>query len=528
MADNSQLGIYWGETGIFFIDSISLSPSKIFDISFTSDIDGSLEGGAMGPSGMEIVSLIQNTLHHQNFHPNTANLSLSTKDIIFRSFLIPWMHASEIKGVVEFEARKYIPFDLEELTYNYHPITVTENETKQLHIIFVAIKKQLLDNYSKILEQAGITIEYIEPSILSLIRALHSKEVLPTDETVALIEHNDTTAKISVIDKLIPHFVREFNTEPVKIDKNELTEERLFLNFSNELRVSLEYINRQTTELEIKSIFFISNTDQKNLVQFLEENLNLPVTQVNGSSILGSQKFSEIRYINSYGCSLINSIELPCSFNFSSTKPKVVQKSAPKNTSKNLNIKSILKSAAISIAIIMLGFLSTFPFVGKSTNQLNTLKSKLDIDVDSTDDYLKSILYRYESELKYIKSLDFNTEIAYFLVHLVKTLPDGIWIDQLDIEYPDHQLFIDKTKKTKQKRSSTSSKTDLITEPSINVKGYAFSPNDKEQFRMVNRYFRNLKSNPMLNSSFKNIQLETTEISNLVGHEVTFFEIFLN
>ena len=175
MADKKKLGMYWGSDALFFVETQETAPTKIFQILFEEAVKETLRDSPSSISGMKLGSDIQKILRKQGLLDSSVNLSLPAKDIIFRSFVIPWMDEHEIKSVVEFEASKYIPFSLERLSFSFHPISFTENNAKRLRIIFVAIKSDTLLSYIRTLEGASLDINSIEPAPSSLIRALSLK-----------------------------------------------------------------------------------------------------------------------------------------------------------------------------------------------------------------------------------------------------------------------------------------------------------------------------------------------------------------
>ncbi len=198
--------MFWGKYNLSVVTVASGKPGTIFNVPLPREVAGgsSIEAGPFSPTGMEMVSIIQNTLRQNKLNSGAAYLSLPTRDIIFRSFIIPWMQPNEVRGVVDFEASKYVPFALDDLSYSFYPMTVTEGNLRRIRIIFVAIKKAVLESYKKILEQAALRVHIAEPATVSLIRVMTAKKLLPKEETVALIEMGDEMGNIIVVDHQMP------------------------------------------------------------------------------------------------------------------------------------------------------------------------------------------------------------------------------------------------------------------------------------------------------------------------------------
>ncbi|MCK4883075.1 MAG: hypothetical protein KAS92_08625, partial [Candidatus Omnitrophica bacterium] len=91
MADEKKLGVYWGSNALFFSETQKASPTKIFQIPFGEAVIETLKDGPASIGGMELGSEIQRVLREQDLLDSSVNLSLPAKDIIFRSFVIPWM-----------------------------------------------------------------------------------------------------------------------------------------------------------------------------------------------------------------------------------------------------------------------------------------------------------------------------------------------------------------------------------------------------------------------------------------------------
>ncbi len=122
MAEEKQLGIFWDDDALYFTATLGTDLEKTFRIPIEEESGGTIKDGPLSPGGMALISAIQSTLQKEKIPSSVVNLSLPAKEIIFRSFVIPWMQQHELTSVVEFEASKYIPFSLDELSFSFHPI----------------------------------------------------------------------------------------------------------------------------------------------------------------------------------------------------------------------------------------------------------------------------------------------------------------------------------------------------------------------------------------------------------------------
>ena len=137
MVIQRKLGIYWGTAGISFVE---LNKDALLASAFVSFADLQRSDPVVGikhlSEDVRLLDLIQKALRAGSFSTGNAFFSLPSNDIIVRWFVIPWMKPEEIQGVVAFEAKKYIPFPLEELVFNYYPSTITKDGSRQIGIAF--------------------------------------------------------------------------------------------------------------------------------------------------------------------------------------------------------------------------------------------------------------------------------------------------------------------------------------------------------------------------------------------------------
>jgi len=97
------------------------------------------------------------------------------------------------------------------------------------------------------------------------------------------------------------------------------------------------------------------------------------------------------------------------------------------------------------------------------------------------------------------------------------------WLKTLDIEYADAVILLNSKTQNKKNKSNKSNKENVSLKMTID--GYAYSINKIQQFRLVNKFSRTLKSNIEFSKIFQNIDLETTTAQKLNDHNVTYFKI---
>ena len=525
MAEPKQLGMFWGNQALYFVETEGAIAKKAFHIPLEKKDNANLKSDAADHQTSKLALTIKNTLNKYKVSGCPVNLSLPTRDIIFRTFMIPLMQQHEIKSVVEFEISKYIPFSLEELSFAFHPITIEQEGRKFIRIIFVAIKNDALEAYTSILESVSLSATVVEPAALSLIRALNAKAHIPKDETIALIEKEDV-GRITIADNGTPQFVREFHLSAMSYEHTTQDLDNDLKKLGKEVRISLDYFNRQNEQLQVKRIFLLALSQQQELTKHLEEFLNIPVAAINSQEIIEETPKMGLGILNAYGASILASKGEAISFNLVKKKPrKTLPTEAP--VKRPINIKSIIATTLVCVPVIAASFLLPSFTVQKYNQNISDLQKKLGLYQDADITTIQQLDENLQAKLDYFTATRTKSNITVFLALIPELLPEGTWIDALNIKYDDSKFMSSaKTSAAGAAQAAPGSASeDVRPTLTLTIDGYAFSLDKNLQFRLVKTLLGALKKNNDFAQFFESIDLQTTQIEKINEHDVTFFKI---
>lgn len=514
MASTKQLGLYWGNTALYCTEIISLKPAKVLSIPLDQSKSAPTDDSTFISANMLLVSNIEEQLKKHKISTTTVNLSLPTKDIIFRTFTIPWMTSNELKGVVTFEISKYIPFSLEELWYSYHPITITENISKKIKIIFVAVRKDTLENYTNVLESAGLQLNVIEPCSQSLLRILVANKAIENNKTIAVIEKGEQAGKITIFDQGVPQFVREFHLK-IPSKNNPADQQQSSVNLINEIRISIDYFTRQENIRAISEIKILMNHPSAELAEELGNSLNIPTSILDLQNIVQKSEIDNIAYLNAFGVGIHNSVTLSSNFDFSrraATKTKTGISAEPSTMSA---FSSLISTVLICGGLLTLTFFITNQIIEKPKKNVQRLEAELgnhkDMLIEKIEESTKNTL----TSTSYLKSIRTRSNAAFYLTILPNLLPEGVWLKSIDLNYPDAALV---------GQNDINSAGANLT-PNISISGYAYTDNVREQFKLVNQLLKNVRENTKFSSLFSQINLETVRADRIGDLTLTFYQI---
>jgi type IV pilus assembly protein PilM len=143
----STLSIYFGPKAISLVESEGKKIINNILVPQTTVISSSFEEKV--PDEIKIATLLKDELRKKNIETKQANIILPGKDLIIRTFHMPVLPPSELFNAVRFEAKKYIPFKIEELVCDFQ--FRLDKSNRKNFVLFVGIKKEILDKYMSIL-----------------------------------------------------------------------------------------------------------------------------------------------------------------------------------------------------------------------------------------------------------------------------------------------------------------------------------------------------------------------------------------
>ncbi len=163
----------------------------------------------------QYASIILDLLKEANITATRGGLSIPLKLSLINVIDIPKVEEKDQKNVIELEARKYIPVSISEVALDYSVIPQVEDDSlefvennedeekakeqelrRRQKVLLVAIHNQVLTNYSNIVQNSKLNIEFFEVEAFATARGSLSGE----REPVMIVDFGASSLKIYIID----------------------------------------------------------------------------------------------------------------------------------------------------------------------------------------------------------------------------------------------------------------------------------------------------------------------------------------
>ncbi len=240
----------------------SLASDDVFEIFKSQDV--------------ELMAFLQKAVRDSKLETTNVVVSLPPKDLIIRFFEMPNLPRSEVLAGINFEMKKYIPFKVEELSYDfqYRPVP----KASIIEVILCGIRQAPLDRYVELFKQLNLKVVAFEPGLFSLFRLLVFRGKISNQKSYIVLEFNREEANILIVDKGFSYFTRDIKlVAPGAGSKPAEELEAVQFRLINEVRVSLDYYRRQFLKKDVDEMLVVSDKAYESCVEPFSKELGLKV-----------------------------------------------------------------------------------------------------------------------------------------------------------------------------------------------------------------------------------------------------------
>jgi Tfp pilus assembly PilM family ATPase len=370
-------------------------------------------------------------------------VSVASPDVLLRSFTLPPLPKAEWSAAVQFEARKHIPFRPEDLVWDFH--ATEQRTTKQLDVIFVAIRSETFGKILGWLRAAQIEPTVIEPQSVSLARWMVYSEKTFAGQYWCLVDVEPHGAHIVIAKDQVPYFTRDVRFDSsAELPAGGAPDARADVLMS-ELRLSLDFFMREHPAASVGRIWLFGDEGTVGTwCPWLAKQLSAPVEMARLPS-MGLGRFTSLRF----GCAAgLMFRQLPAArvhLNFASrvaASPSVVSMvRAPSRLALPKELQPILRPliAQAMVALIFLGALNLI--TGRRVEavrqqQQRAVRNFTDAGwrlAGKNQKALEGLQKEADRRLSFLKkTVGGRVLVAEQLDALARTLPDGIWLEGLN------------------------------------------------------------------------------------------------
>jgi Tfp pilus assembly PilM family ATPase len=501
-----EFGIYFGSEvinitavkGKRILANISIPQAKIIGSELEQKI----------PDERKISAVLKGEFVKNNISPDNVSIAISGEDLIVRTFDLPiFLPKKELNyNTIAFEAKKYIPFKIEDVAFDFR--FRANREDKKFLVLFAGIKKEILNNYLSIFKELQIKIRLAEYAGFSILRLLPLGGLKNRGILGLLNVDLDDETNFLVCQAGFPLFSRDINliprseseslaggTSSEKTDKLSSTAKLIFMEkLKSEIRISLDFFRRKFPDKPLDKIIILSLPQFQTEIATLLKELGLPAIPLETSKFLDKDFEFSAALAKSYATAISNVQRLRFPINL--LRPAVKREAV-----KGLSIKALpieITPLRINPKVILLAFLVIFLTVGRGwykrqlpLNELKIVKGEQPKIEGISGEQSSSALADLEKE--YINKINIMKDMVKDKFYVTEALdaiprlmPEGAWLNSLSFQILHDRL-------------------------ELRLEGMVFLDDLDKEFAVVNDIVSGLKNNSNFSRRFREINVVSME-----------------
>jgi len=394
-----------------------------------------------------LTQAVRHVMSEAQLKSSQVSVSIASVDVLVRFFMLPFLSKAERDTAVQFEARKYVPFKIDSLAWDYSMVSpesaVVSGEGSQgpLEVVFSAIPLDVLNRFRSALLSAGVHPVSVEPLSQSLARLTATVNGRTPHVFDCVLEVRRDQAHLVIARYGMPHLTRDIQGDAAA----DAFGQRLL----SELSVSMDFFKREYPSAVFSRIWLVGEGETVARYQ-RELSGGLPCPVESGTALL-SEMERTLQLSSAAAVSVLRQGAAPRterSLNLlrRSASMAAVPEREPIAVPTAVALKELAKHpVTIRTALITAAGLSLVLWVAgnievsRVRHRLEAVKQAREADRYGLSvmarDALTSAQQKSHEQLQLLKSLmEQRPQMAQKLDALARSLPEGMWLTGITFE----------------------------------------------------------------------------------------------
>lgn len=257
-----------------------------------------------------VVAAIRDLLKEHDVKLKSVATSISGHSVIVKKITLPSMPDDELEGQVKLAAEQYIPFDINEVSIDFHilnPASESDDGQPQMSVLLVGAKKDKINELIEVVQGAGLTPMVLDVDAFAIENMYCMNYPVEPEEIVTLVNVGASVMNVNILKGGTSVYTRD-----VPIGGNRYTEaiqrdlgvsydeaetaklgakaegldpdvvagviEEVNAEIASEIARSVDYFKTTFPEGEISKIYLCGGGSQvKGFMPHLEDRLGIPI-----------------------------------------------------------------------------------------------------------------------------------------------------------------------------------------------------------------------------------------------------------
>lgn len=155
-----------------------------------------------------IVEAIQNLFEEHKIKTRRVATAVSGRAVIVKKIWMDRLDEDDAREAILWEAEQHIPYDVNDVTLDFQ-ILRSEPGAKQMEVLLVAAKKDMVHQHADILREAGLEPDVIDVDAFAVQNAVMANYDFADDEVVALADIGAEETNLNIVRNSMPLYTKD-------------------------------------------------------------------------------------------------------------------------------------------------------------------------------------------------------------------------------------------------------------------------------------------------------------------------------
>ncbi|MDH3974800.1 MAG: pilus assembly protein PilM [Deltaproteobacteria bacterium] len=166
-----------------------------------------VDGALMDPSAIaEAITTLVGSVKGKTTDVAT---SVAGHSVIIKKITLAAMTEDELADSIQWEAEQYVPFDIADVNLDFEILGPDPADESQMEVLLVAAKKEIIDDYTAVLAEAGLNPVVMDIDAFACQNMLEINYSLAEGEAVAVVNIGASLSNINIIKDGLSLFTRD-------------------------------------------------------------------------------------------------------------------------------------------------------------------------------------------------------------------------------------------------------------------------------------------------------------------------------
>lgn len=156
-----------------------------------------------------IIDTIRDLITSSRTKTKDVVTSVSGHSVIVKKISLPFMTEAELEESIQWEAERYIPFDINDVNIDFQIFGSTPENPEVMDVVLVAAKKDIINDYVSVIMESGLNPVIIDIDSFALENMLGINYDIGREEIIAIANVGASITNMTIIKNNISAFTRD-------------------------------------------------------------------------------------------------------------------------------------------------------------------------------------------------------------------------------------------------------------------------------------------------------------------------------